>query len=219
VEAVTETGLSLSTGTQLDVDVIICATGYNLTELPHLPKDAVASRELPAPHLDLYKCFVSPYYDNLYVLGRVEVFGPVTSASEAQARVMAAMVSGKLSKPSHEEMMKSIRKRRAKQSHLIKTPRHFLTVHSVEYIDEVLAPLGCTPSVGKLLGRMFRGNPIRALSVFKAVYFGIPSSSQWRLLGYGNNEKLAEATVLRIAHGKEKLSKVEEEILGITTIP
>lgn len=215
VDALTETGLSLSTGTQLDVDVIICATGYNLTEMPYLPQDAVASRELPAPHIDLYKFMISPWYDDLYVLGRVEVFGPLASASEAQARVASAMVSGKLAKPSHEKMLASIRKSRDNVSkQFINSPRHYLTVHSVEYIDDLLGPLGCAPSMGKILGRMFRGNPIRALSVFNAVYFGVPSSGQWRLFGYGDNEKLAEATVLRIARGEEDLSKKEKEILG-----
>lgn len=215
VEALNETGLALSTNVQLDVDVIICATGYSLTDMPYLPRDAVVSRELAAPHIDLYKFMVSPWYEDLYVLGRLEVFGPHASAAEAQSRVAAAMISGKLAKPGHEEMMKSIKANRHKISNtFVDTPRHFLTVHSVEYIDDLLTPLGCAPTVGKVLGQVFRGNPIRALSLFKAVYFGIPCSTQWRLFGYGRNQKLAEATIFRIAHGESELSKAEKEAIG-----
>ncbi|KAL2107374.1 hypothetical protein VUR80DRAFT_5312 [Thermomyces stellatus] len=184
VDTLTPTGLSLSTGTRLDVDVIICCMGYHMTDLPFLPPDAVVSHEMPAPHVDLYKRFVSPWYDELFIIGRVENFGPLAPAAEAQARVAAAMVSGRLAKPEHEEMMASIRSTREKAAkRFIKSDRHLHTVHTVEYIDDVLKPLGATPSVSKLLGRATKGRPLRAVRVFWAVYFGLPSSGQWRLGG------------------------------------
>lgn len=214
IETFTPTGLFLSTGVELDVDVIICCTGYHMTDLPFLPQDAVISREMPAPHIDLYKRFVSPWYDDLYVIGRVENFGALAPAAEAQMRVAAAMVSGRLSKPTHEEMMDSIRKTREKATNsFIKSDRHILTIHSVEYIDDILRPLGAVPTARKLLGKAISGRPVKALKVFCAVYFGVPSSGQWRLVGQGSNEKLAEEMVLRIAGAGKELSKGEWEVL------
>lgn len=215
VNTLTPTGLSLSTGIAVDADIIISCTGYHMTDLPFLPQDAVVSREMPAPHIDLYKRFVSPWCDNLFIIGRVESFGPLAPAAEAQTRVAAAMVSGRLAKPKHEEMVASIRDAREKAAKkFIQSDRHLQTVHAVEYIDDVLAPLDAAPTVRKMLVRARRGKWLRAAKVFWAVYFGVPSSGQWRLVGDGNNEKLAEASVLRIARGKKELSRGEREALA-----
>lgn len=213
VDTLTPSGLSLSTGTQLDADTIICCTGYHMTDLPFLPQDAAVSRDMPAPHIDLYKHFVSPWYDGLFMIGRVENFGPLAPAVEAQMRVAAAMVSGRLPKPDHEEMMASIRADREKTAkNFIKSDRHIHAVHGINYIDDLLNPLGAAPTVLELLKRAKNG-PLRATKVFSAVYFGVPCSAQWRLTGHGSEEKLAEATVLRIARGEKGLSKEEREIL------
>ncbi|SPN97370.1 uncharacterized protein DNG_00884 [Cephalotrichum gorgonifer] len=214
IDTFTPSGLSLSTGTEIDADVVICCTGYHMTDMPFLPRDAVVSREMPAPHIDLYKHFVSPWYDDLFIIGRVENFGPLAPTAEAQARVAAAMLSGRLQKPGREEMLASIRKTREESAKaFIKSDRHLQTVHSIQYIDDILGPLGAAPTMFKLLGRATSVGLIRALKVFAAVYFGVPSSGQWRLLGEGRSEKLAEAMVLRISAGKKELSKEEREAL------
>jgi dimethylaniline monooxygenase (N-oxide forming) len=217
IDRFTETGLLLDNGVSLEnVDVVICCTGYNFTALPYLPKDAIASREEPAPHIDLYKLLVSPWYENLYVLGHVELVGPFVPAGEAQARAASAMISGRIARPSHEAMMRDIRAFRAWQSkNFVHSERHILSAFCLAYVDSLLDPLGARPTAGKLLGQMFTGNPLRAIRVFKAVYFGVPSSAQWRLLGYGKKEELARATVLRIAGGKAELSADEKRLLGM----
>ena len=216
ISSLTPKGLSLSTGYNVDADVIISCTGYHMTDLPFLPQDAAVSREKPAPHIDLYKRFVSPWYDNLFVIGRIENFGPLAPAVEAQSRVAAAMVSGRLARPDHEEMMISIRNTREEAAKkFVNSDRHLHTVHSVEYIDSVLEPLGAAPTVRKLLrrARKDKGKRFRGIRVLKAVYFGRLSGGQWRLIGEGRNERLAEATLLRISRRGEELSKEEREIL------
>ena len=52
--------------------------------------------------------------------------------------------------------------------------------------------------------------PWAAIKTLFAVYFTITTSAQWRLCGYGKDE-LATETVLRIAAGKETLTKAEME--------
>jgi dimethylaniline monooxygenase (N-oxide forming) len=214
VDTLTHTGLSLSSGVRVDADVIICCTGYDMTDMPYLPRDAVMSPEKPPPHMDLYKRFVSPYYENLFVIGRIENVGALAPAAEAQARVAAAMVTGRVQRPTRETMLASIwqaRERGAKK--FVQSDRHLITVHCVEYVDDVLTPLKAAPTARRLLWRAREGKPVKALKVFGAVYFGVPSSGQWRLVGEGKKERLAESTVLRIAAGGKELSEGEREAL------
>lgn len=110
--------------------------------------------------------------------------------------------------------MASIRKTREKVAKsFINSERHLLTTHLVEYVDEVLEPLNAAPTAWKLLRRAAKRNPTKVFKVFSAVYFGVPSSGQWRLVGEGRSEKLAENMVLRIAAGKKELSRQEREVL------
>ncbi|OIW23435.1 flavin-containing monooxygenase, partial [Coniochaeta ligniaria NRRL 30616] len=216
VESLTETGLQLSNGNTLDVDVIICATGYNQFEFPYLSFDPVRSKDTPSGAVDMYKFIMTPHYDKLFFLGYTELFGPLPPAAEAQARHVAALLEGRISRPSKEAMFKDIAEIRALQARkYIKSERHILTRDGITYIDDLLRPLGAVPGFGSLLGRVFTSNPLKAFSILNAVWFGIPSSAQWRLLGHGSKRKLAEETVLRIAGGKETLSKAELLSLGL----
>lgn len=217
VDCLTETGLKLSNGKTLDVDVIICATGYNQFEFPYLSFDPVRSKDTPPGAVDMYKFIMTPYYDNLFFVGYSELFGPLPPAAEAQARHIAAVLEGRIPRPSKEAMFRDIRDIRALQAkRYVHSERHILTLEAITYIDGLLKPLGAVPGFGRLLGRVFTSNPLRALSILNAVWFGIPSSAQWRLLGHGNKQKLAEETVLRIAGGKEGLSKAEVKCLGLS---
>lgn len=216
VESFTETGLVLSNGRTLDVDAIICATGYNQFEFPYMSFDPVRSKDTPQGAVDLYKFLATPHYENLFFLGYVELIGPLPPAAEAQARHIAAVLEGRIPRAPKEEMLKDIKRvRELQKKKYVQSQRHTLTWECVTYIDDLLEPLGAVPGFGKLLGRMFTGNPLRALSTLNAVWFGIPSSAQWRLCGHGAKPKLAEETVLRIAAGKESLSKAELLSLGL----
>ena len=75
----------------------------------------------------------------------------------------------------------------------------------------MLAPLGANPTFARLLARVFTsGRPWAAIRTLAAVYFGITSSAQWRLCGYGRDD-LAVETVLRIADRREELTQAERE--------
>lgn len=218
VESFTETELILSTGAALAVDVVICCTGYNQFELPYLPANAVRSGDTPPDAVDLYKFIMTPHYDNLFFLGYLELFGPLPPAAEAQARHIVALLEGRIPRPSKEAMLKQIAEFRAYQGkNYVRSGRHVLTGDQITYIDDLLAPLGAVPGFGRLLGRMFTGNPLKAWRILNAVWFGIPSSAQWRLCGSGKKQELAEETLLRIAAEKTTLSKGEVEHLGLAS--
>ncbi len=215
VDALTSTGLTLSTGVSLAADVIICATGYDQFDLPFLPPDAVRSSSTPPHAVDLYKFIHPPAYPGLFFLGYVELFGPLPSAVEAQARHVAAVLTRRVTLPPVKNMRSAVAAYQSWQAKtFVRSGRHALTGMHVSYIDELLGPLGAAPTVGRLLGKMFRGNPWKALMVLNAVWFGIPSSAQWRLFGHGKQDDLAVETVLRIAGEEGKLRRKEVEALA-----
>ena len=215
VDRFTESGLVLANGTPLDVDVIISATGYDAFHTPYLPDDAIRTPETPPHTADLYKLVMPPRYPNLFFLGFIELFGPLPPAVEAQARYVASLLSGKVKAPTEKEMMTEIRKRQKHQEKTyIRSQRHAFTSQYIPYIDGLLEPLGAVPTFGKMLSSVFTGNPIRGLKMLSAVWFGVPSSAQWRLFGHGAKPDLGQETVLRIAEGKAELSKKEVQLLS-----
>lgn len=215
VESITETGVQLSNGTFLDVDVIIMCTGYNQLDFPFLPPDVVRGPETMPNRIDLYKLMVPPKYPNLYMMGLCELVGPAAPAFDAQARWVVAHLSGRLTLPSTDEMYKGIREfQEWQKKHFVDSERHATAFYVIQYVDDLLKPLGAVPGFAKLLGKVFTsGHPWRALKVLNAVWFGIPAAAQWRLCGYGSKEKLATATVLRTAAGDAGLSETEKQLL------
>ncbi|KAK3681273.1 flavin-binding monooxygenase-like family protein [Podospora appendiculata] len=225
VSTFTPTGLSLTPSlpttttpppTTIDADVIIAATGYNLT-LPYVPPSTLTSPQTPPNSVALYKLLLPAHHRNLFLLGFAETIGPLPPAAEAQARHTVALLSGRIPTPSQDEITRGIAAFHAHQAKsFVHSPRHALVTHMIAYTDGLLEPLGAAPTFGRLLGRVFTsGQPWRALKVLSAVWFGIPASAQWRLVGEGSAVELAEETVLRIASGKGELSLGERRALGL----
>lgn len=218
VDSFTETGIMLSNQKYLDVDVVICCTGYEQFHLPYLPFDSLRGRDTPPNAVDLYKFIITPNYSNLFFLGFIELFGPLPPAVEAQARHIVAILEGRIIRPSKETTIEQIKSFRLWQDrNYVRSERHILTSPQIPYIDSLLAPLGAVPSFPRLLYRVFSsGNPWKAFKVLNAVWFGIPSSAQWRLVGHGKTEDLACETILRISSGKTELSKAEVNHLRVS---
>ena len=212
VERFTPTGLRLSDGAELDVDVIISCTGYHTT-LPYLPDDVLAAPGTTPPNtLDLWNLLVPVRYRNLFVVGFFEGPGPSMPPFEAQARLAAAAISGRTELPPPQQMERELRRWQAwHRRTFVESERHATAVRYVSYIDRMLAPLGANPTFARLLARVFTsGRPWAAIRTLAAVYFGITSSAQWRLCGYGRDD-LAVETVLRIADRREELTQAERE--------
>ncbi|EFQ31448.1 uncharacterized protein GLRG_06592 [Colletotrichum graminicola M1.001] len=187
IASFTETGVLLADGTAVEADAL--GTGYRIVDQPPLPPDVLASEDMPAPHVDLYKMVVSPRCRGLYVLGQTEQAGPANGVAEAQARFVAAVIAGRVRLPGEEEMMRDVRAfRRWQLAHLVDSERHAVWVEYVPYVDGLLAPLGAVPSCWKLLGRV------------------------WRLFGEGSAAELAEETVLRTDADAEELSEGEKAV-------
>ncbi|KAH9884010.1 flavin-containing monooxygenase [Xylariomycetidae sp. FL2044] len=215
VDYITEDGIQLSNGTRLEADVIISATGYEPASIPYLPSDVVRTADTPKNEVDLWKLIVSPRYPNLFLLGMVELAGPLPAPAEAQCRLVVAALSGRVQLPDRATMEKEIKEWQAFHAkNFVKSERHALTTHYIPYVDGLLAPLGANPTMGRLLGQVFTGgSPLAGLKTLGAVYFGITNSAQWRLFGHGRKTELARETLFRIADGKDELSKGELKYL------
>lgn len=163
--------------------------------------------------VNLYKLMISPDYDNLFLLGFVETFGPVGPTVEAQARHAVALLQKRIPWPSREKMDQWIRNyQRHQAEEFIGTPRHQMLVHPLAYADDLLEPLGAKPTLGRLFGQ-FSSSPWAALKLFNAVWMGIPASAQYRLFGHGKKEKLASQTLFRLNADNTCLSTNEKELI------
>ena len=97
-------------GTRSPADVIILATGYDMS-FPFL------DRSLAAPSgdaIDLYKHVFHPDLAGLAFLGMCIVAGPVIPVIEMQARWAARVVAGRAALPPGAQMRREIRTRRAR---------------------------------------------------------------------------------------------------------
>ncbi|OAX80333.1 hypothetical protein ACJ72_05340 [Emergomyces africanus] len=218
VERFTETSLVLTNGTILDVDAVICCTGYHMDAL-YLPKESYRTKKdnpilKSSNTLDLYKLIVSPRFPNLFFIGYVELEGPLLPVAEIQARWASAIVTGRVKLPSVDEMNQQVKEH---QEHLAKTmvvsDRHTVNIHFIPYCDSLLADLDANPSLSRLLHRLFSSNPFRAFSMLKAVYFGVNSAAQYRLFGHGRKPELAAAILIRLAEGTG-INEKEKELMN-----
>ncbi|PGH06138.1 hypothetical protein GX51_02526 [Blastomyces parvus] len=216
VKAFTETSIVLTNDKALDVDTVICCTGYH-KDIPYLPKETYHVQNNPilkSPNtVDLYKLVVSPRATNLFFIGNVEQIGPLIPVAEAQARWASAILTGRVKLPSVDEMNRQVKEF---QENLVRTlvvsDRHTTTVQFLPYCDSLLADLDANPTFARLLPRLFTSNPFRAFTVLKTVYFGVNSSAQYRLFGHGRKEELAAATLARLAAGTG-ISVEEKELI------
>ncbi|KAK8043391.1 hypothetical protein PG993_005821 [Apiospora rasikravindrae] len=213
--------LVLSDGTRLeDLDVVISCTGYHRDQ-PHLPADVFRGDDDDESDngINLYKMVVPQRYRNLYFVGLSEQPGPAPPAAEAAARYVVSAIAGHHSPPSGSALRQAIRAEREwRRANFVASPRHNNTETYVPYIDNLLAPLGANPTMGRLLAPrlLFRnGGFLKGLRNLSAVYFDVTSNAQWRLCGRGANPELAVETILRTARGDKEFSKREKELLGL----
>jgi dimethylaniline monooxygenase (N-oxide forming) len=121
VGKMTETGLKLSNDKTLDVDVIICCTGYRIN-FPYLALDDV---DPSGGFLELYKHIVPPRFSNLFLIGLIELPGPALPVIEAQTRWATAVVTKRITLPSQpkmDEWIEAYRQNRAAKVSLVRPP-------------------------------------------------------------------------------------------------
>ncbi|MEO3785536.1 NAD(P)-binding domain-containing protein [Actinocorallia sp. B10E7] len=121
-------------GTSDEFDVIIYATGYNIT-FPFFDEDFISA---PDNHIPLYKRIFRPGIDDLAFVGFAQSTPTLFPFVECQARLVAAYCAGFYRLPPTEEMEAVITAdERRFTAHMVGSPRHTQQVDYFVYEHEM----------------------------------------------------------------------------------
>lgn len=108
-------------GTSADFDVVLHATGYNIT----FPFFDPAFISAPDNEIRLFKRILKPGVDDLAFVGFAQATPTLFPFVEAQSRLVAAWAIGRYAPPSREEMERVIDADNATYTaHMVQRPRH-----------------------------------------------------------------------------------------------
>ncbi|MBA4022331.1 MAG: monooxygenase [Gordonia sp.] len=108
-------------GTSGDFDVIIYATGYNIT-FPFFDEDFISA---PDNHIPLFKRMFKPGIDDLVFIGFAQSTPTLFPFVECQSRLLGAYAAGRYRLPSEEVMEQVIISDQQKYTgHMLDRPRH-----------------------------------------------------------------------------------------------
>ncbi|MCW2785769.1 MAG: monooxygenase [Marmoricola sp.] len=123
-------------GTSDDFDIIVYATGYNIT-FPFFDRDFLSA---PENHLPLFKRIYKPGMDDLSFVGFAQSTPTLFPFVECQARLVAAHLIGEYALPTVPEMEAVIKSDEARYiGHVLKTPRHTQQVDYFIYEEDLRA--------------------------------------------------------------------------------
>jgi hypothetical protein len=123
-------------GTHSEFDIIVYATGYNIT-FPFFDEDFLSA---PDNHLPLFKRIYKPGIDDLSFVGFAQSTPTLFPFVESQARLVAAHLIGAYALPSEPEMHRVIKVDEEKYiGHVLKTPRHTQQVDYFIYEEDIRA--------------------------------------------------------------------------------
>jgi hypothetical protein len=114
-------------GTSSDFDVIVYATGYNIT-FPFFDESFISA---PDNRIRLFKRMFKPGVDDLVFMGLAQAVPTLFPFVEAQARLLAAYAVGRYQPPSAAEMEQAIdADNELYMGHVLDRPRH---THQMDY--------------------------------------------------------------------------------------
>ena len=143
--------VSFVDGTSDDFDMVIFATGYKLdvSYLPQSVQDVVTFTNpiTNKPDLALYKMTLAPAMRDIAFCGYIYNYGPHFPVGEMQARLVAAIFSGKLPFPDDKTVTKAVEKLKAYRSECLLNKGVIPTM----LCDDIGNDLGVKPSILKCL--------------------------------------------------------------------
>ena len=123
-------------GTSDEFDVIIYATGYNIT-FPFFDPDFISA---PDNQIRLYKRMFAPGIDNLVFIGFAQAIPTLFPFVECQTRLLAAYAVGRYALPSVAEMERTIdADQQIHAGHCVDRPRHTQQVDYFYYEHDLRA--------------------------------------------------------------------------------
>ena len=119
-------------GTAEDVDVVICATGYNISFPFFSDPNLLPDKDNRFP---LFKRMMKPGIDNLFFMGLAQPMPTLVNFAEQQSKLVAAYLTGKYQLPSANEMQEITK---ADEAYFLapyyKSPRHTIQLEFDPYV-------------------------------------------------------------------------------------
>ncbi len=122
-------------GTSVSADVVIYATGYDIT-FPFLPDSVFAVRD---NQVDLYNMVVPVDVPGLYFVGLIQPVGAMPPLAEQQARWVAQLVDGAPLPSAGEMRAQIVVDRYTRTKRYLDRPRHTIQVDYWPYLDHMRA--------------------------------------------------------------------------------
>jgi hypothetical protein len=128
-------------GSQVEADVVICATGYRM-EFPFFD-DADTELHPDAEHrYPLFKRMIKPGVDHLFFLGLAQSSPTIVNLAEQQSKLLARLLTGSYALPPVEEQIRIMEADEA--AHLAQyyaSPRHTIQIDFGRYVVDLLAEI------------------------------------------------------------------------------
>lgn len=135
-------------GSEEAVDIVICATGYQIT-FPFFDPDYVSA---PDNRISLYRRVVHPDRPGLFFIGLCQPLGAIQPIAEAQGKWVGALLARRCALPPRGEMQRAIeRDEAALRKRFVASPRHTVQIDHGRYLKELrreLAAGATRPAVG-----------------------------------------------------------------------
>ena len=125
-------------GSSVEVDVIVCATGYNM-EFPFFDPSDVALHPDSEHRYPLFKRMIKPGVDHLYFMGLAQSSPTIVNLAEQQSKLLARLLAGTYALPSVEEQEQIMRADEA--AHLEQyydAPRHTIQIDFGRYCVDLM---------------------------------------------------------------------------------
>jgi cation diffusion facilitator CzcD-associated flavoprotein CzcO len=131
----------LADGTSVEADVIICATGYEMS-FPFFD-DAETDLHPDSDHrFPLFKRMIKPGVDHLFFLGLAQSSPTIVNLAEQQSKLLARLLTGRYALPSVEEQVAIMEKDEAEHlAQYYASPRHTIQIDFGRYVVDLLAEI------------------------------------------------------------------------------
>ncbi|MGW0044173.1 flavin-containing monooxygenase [Rhodococcus sp. NPDC003348] len=135
IEALDGDHVRLVDGRRIPADVIICATGYQMSfpffDDPALQPDA-------RHRFPLFKRIVRPGVDNLFFMGLAQASPTIVNLAEQQSKLVAGILAGTYALPSVAEMNRIVEADEgASLAQYYQAPRHTIQVDFARYVRDL----------------------------------------------------------------------------------
>lgn len=143
-------GVEFDDGTRQQVDVLIHATGYDVS-IPFLGSEVL---DICDNRLPLYQRVVAPQRPGLWFVGFIDTFGPTIPLLETQANWIGDLVTGRCVLPSRSGMRRWIERDRTDCDKRYGDPScHTMQVDPWRYLRAIKQERGRRPAKPRLTGR------------------------------------------------------------------